>query len=161
MSFKKSKGQFHQHFMRSFFVLTFQVSTFLHKNIGAKAALKCWWNWHRGPISATFFECNCAIFFVPIKSLTFTSSTKKLCAKLLYEKAALKMLVKLTPGGICPPGVTIPSTMNPRRCWKSSFHFVNSLHRSKIFFSHKTLKIDKDKGRWVLDFLWEGLPWLN
>jgi hypothetical protein len=31
------------------------------------------------------------------KSLTYTSSTKKLCAKLSYEKAARKMLVKLTP----------------------------------------------------------------
>jgi hypothetical protein len=50
---------------------------------------------------------------VPIKSLTFTSSTKKLCAKLLYEKAALKMLVKLTPGGICPPGVTIRVELLP------------------------------------------------
>jgi hypothetical protein len=34
---------------------------------------------------------------VPIKSLTFTASTKKLCAKLLYKKAVHKMLVKLTP----------------------------------------------------------------
>ncbi len=49
-------------------------------------------------ISPTFYERNCADFLAPIKSLTFTSSTKKLCAKLLYEKAAWKMLVKLTPG---------------------------------------------------------------
>jgi hypothetical protein len=39
-------------------------------------------------ISPTFYERNCADFLAPIKSLTFTSSTKKLCAKLLYEKAA-------------------------------------------------------------------------
>jgi hypothetical protein len=35
---------------------------------------------------------------VPIKSLTFTASTKKLWTKLSYEKATRKMLVKLTPG---------------------------------------------------------------
>jgi hypothetical protein len=43
------------------------------------------------------FEYNYAIFFAPIKILTFISSTKKLRAKLSYEKAARKMLVKLTP----------------------------------------------------------------
>ncbi len=47
-------------------------------------------------ISPTFFERNWAIFFAPIKSLTFTSSTKKLCKKLLYKKATRKMSVKLT-----------------------------------------------------------------
>jgi hypothetical protein len=31
------------------------------------------------------------------KKVTYTSSTKKLCAKLLYEKVARKMLVTLTP----------------------------------------------------------------
>jgi hypothetical protein len=45
-------------------------------------------------ISPTLFKRNCAIFFAPINSLTFTSSTKKLCTKLSYEKAARKMLVK-------------------------------------------------------------------
>ncbi len=49
------------------------------------------------PISTTFYEHNCANFIAPIKSLTFTSSTKKLRAKLSYKKAACKMLVKLTP----------------------------------------------------------------
>ncbi len=49
-------------------------------------------------ISPTFYERNCANFLAPIKSFTFTSSTKKLHAKLLYKKAAHKMLVKLTPG---------------------------------------------------------------
>jgi hypothetical protein len=44
------------------------------------------------------FERNCAIFFAPIKSLTFTSSTIKLFAKLLFKKYARKMLVKLTHG---------------------------------------------------------------
>ncbi len=34
------------------------------------------------------------------KSFTHTSSTKKLCAKLLYEKATRKMMVKLTPAGL-------------------------------------------------------------
>jgi hypothetical protein len=34
----------------------------------------------------------------PVKSLTFTSSTKKLRVKLYYKKAARKLLVKLTPG---------------------------------------------------------------
>jgi hypothetical protein len=53
---------------------------------------------HQESIPTTFFERNCAIFFAPIKSLTFTSSTKKLRAKLFYKKAASKMLVKLTPG---------------------------------------------------------------
>jgi hypothetical protein len=46
-------------------------------------------------ISPTFFEPNCATFFAPKKSLTFTSITNKLRAKLSYEKAAHKMLVKL------------------------------------------------------------------
>jgi hypothetical protein len=48
-------------------------------------------------ISPTFYERNCTNFLAPIKSLTFTSSTKKLCAKLSYIKAMRKMLVKLTP----------------------------------------------------------------
>jgi hypothetical protein len=51
-------------------------------------------------ILPTFYEHNCANFLAPIKSLTFTSSTYKLCAKLLYKKAADKMLVKLTPGSL-------------------------------------------------------------
>jgi hypothetical protein len=49
-------------------------------------------------ISSTFFERICTIFFAPIKSLTLTSSTKKIRAKLLYKKAAHEMLVKLTQG---------------------------------------------------------------
>jgi hypothetical protein len=49
-------------------------------------------------ISPTFYKRICANILAPIKSLTFTVSTKKLCAKLSYEKAAHKMLVKLTPG---------------------------------------------------------------
>jgi hypothetical protein len=49
-------------------------------------------------ISPTFYKCTWSDILVPIKSLTFTASTKKLCAKLLNEKAACKMLVKLTPG---------------------------------------------------------------
>ncbi len=47
----------------------------------------------------TFFKRICANILAPIKSLTFAASTKKLHAKLLYEKAARKML-KLTPGWI-------------------------------------------------------------
>jgi hypothetical protein len=39
----------------------------------------------------------CANILAPIKSFTFTASTKKICAKRLYEKAVHKMLVKLTP----------------------------------------------------------------
>jgi hypothetical protein len=39
-------------------------------------------------ISPTFYEHNCANFLAQIKSFTFTSSTKKLHAKLSYEKAA-------------------------------------------------------------------------
>jgi hypothetical protein len=46
------------------------------------------------------FHQHFANFRAPIKSLTFTSSKKKLRAKLSYEKAARKMLVKLTPGGL-------------------------------------------------------------
>jgi hypothetical protein len=49
-------------------------------------------------ISPTFNKRICANILAPKKSLTFTASTKKLCAKLSYEKAACKMLVKLTPG---------------------------------------------------------------
>jgi hypothetical protein len=45
----------------------------------------------------TFYEGICANILVQIKSLTFTACTKMLSAKLLYEKAARKMLLKLTP----------------------------------------------------------------
>ncbi len=48
-------------------------------------------------ISPTFYERNCTNCLAYIKCLTFTSSTKKLCAKLSYKKAVCKMLVKLTP----------------------------------------------------------------
>ncbi len=34
------------------------------------------------------------------KNLTYTMSAKKHCAKLLYEKAGRKMLVKLTPNRV-------------------------------------------------------------
>jgi hypothetical protein len=44
-----------------------------------------------------FYERICANILVQIKSLTFTASKKKLCAQLLVEKGAHKMLVKLTP----------------------------------------------------------------
>ncbi len=47
--------QFHQHFMRGFFLRKFCVKLFCTnilslnlfwcKNIGAKALIKCWWNW--------------------------------------------------------------------------------------------------------------------
>ncbi len=48
-------------------------------------------------ISPTFYKHICANILAQIKSLTFTASTKRLRAKLLYKKAARKMLVKLTP----------------------------------------------------------------
>jgi hypothetical protein len=48
-------------------------------------------------ISPTFYWRNCANILAQIKSLTSTASTKKLRAKLLYEKGARIMLVKLTP----------------------------------------------------------------
>jgi hypothetical protein len=48
-------------------------------------------------ISPTFYERNCANYLAPVKNLTFSSRTKKLSAKLLYKKAALEMLMKLTP----------------------------------------------------------------
>jgi hypothetical protein len=48
-------------------------------------------------ILPTFYECNWANFLAPIKSLTFTASTKKLRPKPLHKKVAHKMLVKLTP----------------------------------------------------------------
>ncbi len=44
-------------------------------------------------ISPTFYEHNFANFLAPMKSSSFNVSTKKL----LYEKSARKMLVKLTP----------------------------------------------------------------
>ncbi len=49
-------------------------------------------------ISPTLYERICANILAQIKSLSFSASTKKLSAKLTYEKAARKMLVKLTPG---------------------------------------------------------------
>jgi hypothetical protein len=48
-------------------------------------------------ISPTFLKRICTNILAPIKSLTFTASTKKLGAKHSYEKVAHKMLVKLTP----------------------------------------------------------------
>ncbi len=45
------------------------------------------------------FHQHFILYIGPIKSLTFNASTKKLRAKLSYEKAAHKMLMKLTPGG--------------------------------------------------------------
>jgi hypothetical protein len=53
-------------------------------------------------VNFTNILCNCANILAQIKSLTFTASTKKLRAKLSYEKGARKMLVKLTPGGWYP-----------------------------------------------------------
>jgi hypothetical protein len=47
-------------------------------------------------ITPKFTKRICGNILAPIKSLTFTQ--KKLRAKLLYKKAARKMLVKLTPG---------------------------------------------------------------
>jgi hypothetical protein len=44
-------------------------------------------------ISPTFYWRNCANILAQIKSLTFTASTKKLRAKLSYEKGARKMLL--------------------------------------------------------------------
>jgi hypothetical protein len=49
-------------------------------------------------ISPTFYERICANILVSKKVQTFNVSTKKLRAKLLYEKAPRKMLVKLRPG---------------------------------------------------------------
>jgi hypothetical protein len=49
------------------------------------------------PIMSQFHQhFICANIIAPIKSLTFTASTKKLRAKLSYKKAARKMLVKWT-----------------------------------------------------------------
>ncbi len=59
--------------------------------------IKCCWNWNLKSISPTFYKRICANILAPIKSWTFTASTKKLRAKLLYKKPARKMLVKLTP----------------------------------------------------------------
>jgi hypothetical protein len=50
---------------------------------------------HQWSISPTFYKPICANILVSIKSLTFTASTKKLLVKLLYEKAARKIPVKL------------------------------------------------------------------
>jgi hypothetical protein len=48
-------------------------------------------------ISPTFYWRNCANILAQIKSFTLTASTEKLCAKLLYQNGARKILVKLTP----------------------------------------------------------------
>ncbi len=52
-------------------------------------------------LSSVQFHQHFISAFAPIsmhqKSLTYTSSTKKLCTKLSYEKVARKMLVKLIP----------------------------------------------------------------
>jgi hypothetical protein len=62
-------------------------------------------------ISPTFYWRYCANILGQIKSLTFTASTKKLRAKLLYEKDTRKMLEKLTPGmaNVRPAGHTWPA----------------------------------------------------
>jgi hypothetical protein len=51
-------------------------------------------------ISPTFYERICANILAPKRAQTYNVSTKKLRAKFSYEKAARKMLVKLTPGSI-------------------------------------------------------------
>ncbi len=80
---------------KSWMYLRFRLSWFGMVVIGFKMDL-CFAN-DPESISPTFFELNWANFLVPIKSLTFTSSTKKLRAKLLFKKAAGKILVKLAP----------------------------------------------------------------
>jgi hypothetical protein len=49
-------------------------------------------------ISPTFYERIWANTLAPKKVQTLNESTKKLCQKISYGKAARKMLVKLTPG---------------------------------------------------------------
>ncbi len=51
-------------------------------------------------ISPTFYERICANILLPNKVQTQNGSTKKLCAKVLYKKAARKMLMKMTPEAI-------------------------------------------------------------
>ncbi len=64
---------------------------------GGKKRSKTFWIDMKS-ILPTFYEHICTNILAQIKSLTFTASIKKLCAKLSYEKAARKMLVKLTHG---------------------------------------------------------------
>jgi hypothetical protein len=76
-------------------------------------------------ISPTFYEGKCANFLAPIKSLTLTSSTKKLHPKLWYKIAACKIFVKSTLG-------VLATSSNPKNA------FFSYLKKKKNF--SETLK---------------------
>ncbi len=67
---------------------------------------------HQWSISPTVYQRICANFFAPKKNLTYTTSTKKLLAKLSYERATHKTLVKLTLGQLFDRNVKNPIILN-------------------------------------------------
>ncbi len=75
-------------------------------------------------VSPTFYKPIWANILATIKSLTFTASIEKLCAKLWYKKAARKMLVKLTPVHLWKFSIKIMSI----------FTFIRDLHRNVYKF---------------------------
>ncbi len=108
--------------------------------------------------SSTFNERNCANFLAPVKNLTFTSSTKKLPTKLSYEKAARKMLMKLTPNRLLLPPVNEvhhhwikKSNIFPQRkwnlkctlVWRKSFYWKQALKQSDSTFLSKLMLLLK------------------
>ncbi len=62
-------------------------------------------------ISPTFYELNCANVHVPIKSLTFTSSTKKLHGKLSYVRAARKNVGEIDTSSACLNICALPQSV--------------------------------------------------
>ncbi len=72
-----------------------------------------------------FAQMRSQIFMSAIKTLTFTSSTNMLCAKLSYKKAACKMLVKLTRGGGKEPTSSL---------WEKKFKrtFIQTVYRFNL-----------------------------
>ncbi len=99
--------------------------------------------WAEESISPTFYDRICANILVPLKSLTFTASTKKLSAKLLYKKAARKMLERLTRGQ-----TTIAADWN------------NCEERKKTFSRKKFWVKKKKRKRRILSDHWTSKPQL-
>ncbi len=100
--------QFHQHFTQEFFVLTMVWQLFLRTYVEKSCwndvctknlYVKCWWNWHLGSKSSTFYEqllrqYSCA---KKLQSQTVIIVIREnLHITLLYKKGIPKMLMKLT-----------------------------------------------------------------
>jgi hypothetical protein len=97
-------------------------------------------------------QYSCVNILAPIKSLTFTASTKKLCAKLSYEKGPRKMLVKLTQGLLKSVVIHLQITMDapPFEFLEQSgqLRVISLPERFPVISGHK-LGHDYRLGDWV------------